>query len=280
MMGILTDITMCIGCTECVTACKVINKLPADKPREWQKNDGLSAVNWTSVLHNDKFNVRKQCRHCIEPACENACPVGALHTTELGAVVYDSDKCLGCRYCMMACPYGIPRYDWDKPVPYIKKCIMCHDNIKAGLISEPACTAACPVGATIYGERDELIKEAKKRIKENPSKYIDHVYGEHEVGGTNVLYITHKDCPLDFLYYYNNRIAKGHQLAGLPNPDEPLPQTTKWAMNAVPFAFIGMGSVMAGTYWIINRRNKLKNEEVNNSAPEKNSPDKEGNNNG
>ncbi len=257
MKGILTDVTRCIGCNECVKGCKTINKLPAGKPREWQKNDGLSATNWTSVLHNGKYNLRKQCRHCIEPACVSVCPVGALHKTESGAVVYDSEKCLGCRYCMMACPFGIPRYDWDKPVPYIKKCILCYDNIKAGKISEPACTAACPVEATIYGERKELLKEARKRIKAEPNKYINKVYGEHDVGGTNVMYVTAKDCPLDFMIYYNNRIGKDIKLKGLPDPNKPIPLTTKWAMGAVPFAFLGMGAIMSGLYWVINRRRNV-----------------------
>lgn len=264
--AILTDITKCIGCTECVNACKVTYDLPPDKPREWQKNDGLSAVNWTSVLHDDVHNVRKQCRHCLEPACESVCPVGALHTTESGAVVYDEYKCLGCRYCMMACPYGIPRYDWDKVVPYVRKCILCHHKIESGELQQPACTAACPTGATIYGDRDELLAEAKRRIKNNPAKYIDHVYGEKEVGGTNVLYITAKDCPLDFLHYYNQRTAKDLELMGLPDKNTPLPETTKWAMGAVPVAFVGMGALMTGTYWIINRRNKLSKE---NGAGEK-----------
>ncbi|TAL69292.1 MAG: 4Fe-4S dicluster domain-containing protein [Bacteroidetes bacterium] len=260
MKAILTDITKCIGCNECVKACKVTNNLPPDKPREWQKTDGLSASNWTSVLHNGKYNLRKQCRHCVEPACVSVCPVGALHKTETGAVVYDSDKCLGCRYCMMACPYGIPRYDWDEPVPYIKKCILCYHKIKDGTISQPACTSACPTGATIYGERDELLKEARQRINAEPDKYLDTIYGEKEVGGTNVLYITAKDCPLDFLLYYNNRIEKGKELAGMPDLNEAIPITTKWAMGAVPFAFLGMGALMSGIYWVINRRNKLQSE--------------------
>ncbi|OGU17238.1 MAG: hypothetical protein A2X61_16950 [Ignavibacteria bacterium GWB2_35_12] len=260
MKAILTDITKCIGCNECVKACKVINNLPPDKPREWQKNDGLSASNWTSVLHNGKYNLRKQCRHCVEPACVSVCPVGALHKTETGAVVYDSDKCLGCRYCMMACPYGIPRYDWVQPVPYIKKCILCYHKIKDGTISQPACTSACPTGATIYGEREELLKEARRRINSEPDKYLNTIYGENEVGGTNVLYITAKDCPLDFLLYYNNRIEKGIELAGMPDFNEAIPITTKWAMGAVPFAFLGMGAVMSGIYWVINRRNKLQSE--------------------
>jgi len=262
MKAILTDVTRCIGCNECVKACKVINKLPADAPREWQKNDGLSANNWTSVLHNGKYNLRKQCRHCLEPACASVCPVGALHKTESGAVVYDEEKCIGCRYCMMACPYGIPRYDWDKPVPYIKKCILCYDNIKAGKIKEPACTAACPVEATIYGEREDLIKEARRRIKAEPDKYLPHIYGEHEIGGTSVMYITAKDCPLDFLIYYNHRFGKDVNLRGMPDPNLPIPITTKWAMGAVPFAFLGMGAVMSGIYWMVNRRQKLnKNDE-------------------
>ncbi len=257
MKAILTDITKCIGCNECVKACKIINNLPPDKPKEWQKNDGLSAYNWTSVLHNGTYNLRKQCRHCIEPACASVCPVGALHTTEFGAVIYDSEKCLGCRYCMMACPYGIPRYDWDKPVPYIRKCIMCYDNIQSGKIKEPACTNACPVEATIFGERNELLKEARRRIEAEPNKYHQKIYGEFDVGGTDVLYITAKDCPLDFLIYYNHRFGKNVKLRGLPALNEPIPATTKWAMGAVPFAFLGMGALMSGLYWIINRRDKL-----------------------
>ena len=263
MKAILTDITKCIGCTECVNACKIVNELPPDKPRNWQKNDGLSASNWTSVLHNDKYYVRKQCRHCTDPACVSVCPVGALHKSESGAVVYDEGKCLGCRYCMMACPYGIPRYDWDKPVPYIKKCILCDEKIKAGELSQPACTSACPVQATIYGERDELLKIARDRIAKEPGKYMDHIYGEKEVGGTNVLYITAKDCPLDFLYYYNNRIGKDVKLSGIPDPNSPIPLTTKWAMGAVPFAFLGMGAIMTGTYWVIKRRQKLEPKPAN-----------------
>ncbi len=261
MKAILTDVTKCIGCAECVNACKVINNLPPDKPREWQKNDGLSARNWTSVLHNDEYFVRKQCRHCLEPACESVCPVGALHTTDMGAVVYDNDKCLGCRYCMMACPYGIPRYDWDKASPYVRKCILCYDNIQKGKIDQPACTSACPTDATIYGERDDLLKEAKRRINLEPNKYLNHIYGEKEVGGTNVLYITSKDCPLDFLYYYHNRVDKGKDLLGEPSPNEPLPSTTKTAMESVPYAFFGMGAAMTGIYWIIKRRQKMKGEE-------------------
>jgi len=203
MKAILTDTTKCIGCLECVSACKTTYSLPMDEPRIWQKNDGLSARNWTSILQKEGGRyIRKQCRHCAEPACASACPVGALHQTEMGAVIYELNKCIGCRYCMMACPFGIPRYDWDKAVPYVRKCIMCYDNIKEGKQDQPACTAACPVEATIYGDRDELLKIAHERIKKEPDKYINKVYGEYEIGGTNVLYIS--DIPLDFLSYEPN----------------------------------------------------------------------------
>ena len=279
MKAILTDVTKCIGCAECVNACKVINNLPPDKPREWQKNDGLSSSNWTSVLSDGKNYVRKQCRHCVDPACVSVCPVGALQKTETGAVIYDSNKCLGCRYCMMACPYGIPRYDWDKPVPYIKKCILCYDNIKAGKIDQPACTQVCPQKATIYGERDELLKEAKRRIKSEPKKYLNHIYGEKEVGGSNVFYITSKDCPLNFLNYFSNRIGNHKQNYGLPDINEPIPHATKIAMESVPFAFVGMGAIMTGAYWIMKRRQALEKNDVQSINDKTPSEEKEEDNN-
>jgi formate dehydrogenase iron-sulfur subunit len=212
-----------------------------DIPRRWQKNDGLSADNWTSIIRRDDDHyVRKQCRHCLEPACASACPVGALHATPEGPVVYDDDKCLGCRYCMMACPYGIPRYDWDRQVPYVRKCIMCYDRIKDGL--QPACTSACPKEATIFGDRDKLLELAHQRIKDNPDKYLHHVWGEKEAGGTSVLYIS--DIDLNFLAYQ----------AGLT---QPLPSTTEVAMKSVPFAFVGMGAVVLGLHWITKRRREV-----------------------
>lgn len=243
--AILTDVTMCIGCLECVAACKTTNNLKVDRPKIWQKNDGLSANNWTSILREDTGRyVRNQCRHCLEPACASVCPVGALHQTEKGAVVYDLSKCLGCRYCMMACPYGIPRYDWDEQVPYVQKCILCYDRLEDG--KQPACTEICPEKATIFGKRDELLAVAHKRIKDNPEKYIDKVWGEYDVGGTSVLYIS--DVDLGFM--------TGQSDLGTM----PLPKTTELAMNSVPFAFVGMGGVMLGLHWIVKRRIELKKD--------------------
>ncbi|MGB9105731.1 MAG: 4Fe-4S dicluster domain-containing protein [Terriglobales bacterium] len=244
--AILTDTTKCNGCHECVAACKKQNKLPLDLPRRWDLDDGLSARNWTSIVEGPKQAlVRKQCRHCLEPACASVCPVGALHKTDIGAVVYDSSKCMGCRYCMMACPYGIPRYDWDAAVPYVRKCILCYDRILAG--RQPACTEACPTKATIFGDRDELLAEAHRRIRENPGLYIHTVWGEHDVGGSSVLYISNVDLSL----------LTGGQALGA----RPLPSTTATAMEAVPFTFCGVLALMAGVHWIIDRRMNVPKDE-------------------
>jgi formate dehydrogenase iron-sulfur subunit len=241
--AILTDVTKCTGCMECVIACKKQNDLGPDFPRRWHRNDGLSARNWTSIIEKPESHyVRKQCRHCLEAACVSVCPVAALTKTAEGPVIYDPDICMGCRYCMVACPYGIPRYDWDKPAAYIQKCNMCIDRIRQG--QQPACTEACPYQATIFGDRDQLLDEAHKRIEQHPDKYIDHVYGEFEVGGSSVLYIS--DIDLGFLSY--------PQKPGIT----PLPETTKTAMGAVPLTFAGMGVLMGGLYWICQRRAKLQ----------------------
>ena len=244
--AILTDTTKCIGCRECVLACKERYGLDRDVPRRWSIDDGLSARNWTSVIQKEgpKF-VRKQCRHCNEPACVSVCPVGALEKQATGAVTYDGEKCMGCRYCMMACPYGIPRYDWDQPVPYVRKCVLCHDYIKDG--GTPACTNACPTGATVFGDRDELLKQAWQRISDNPNKYNPHVWGQHEIGGTSVLYVS--DIDLSFLSF-------GDKLG-----NEPLPARTKTAMGLVPPTFIGMAGAMTGIYWIVRRRMKNTEDE-------------------
>jgi len=246
MKAILTDVTKCIGCFECVAACKEAHGLANDVPRKWHRNDGLSARNWTAIIQKPgPHYIRKQCRHCLEPACESACPVAALVRTETGAVVYDPAKCIGCRYCMIACPFGIPRYDWEEPVPYIQKCDLCYDRISHG--QQPACTEACPNGATIFGERDELLAEAHRRIKAEPGKYINRVFGEHDLGGTAVLYIS--DIDLDFLAYP----ARSRTPA--------LPATTAPAMKAVPPAFLGMGAIMGGLYWFCKRREKVRAED-------------------
>ena len=244
--AILTDVTKCIGCEKCVEACVRVNSLgaykPGAEPRRQDVGDGLSATRWTSVVSQPgKHFVRKQCRHCLEPACASACPVGAMRKTPEGPVVYDGAICMGCRYCMMACPFGIPRYDWAAAVPYVNKCTLCYTRLREGKL--PACVEACPTEATIFGDRDELLAEAARRLKTEPKKYLPHIYGEHEVGGTSVLYIS--DVNLDFLNVKN------------PLPKEPLPERTRPAMQAVPPVAVGMTVLSGGIYWVIERRIRL-----------------------
>lgn len=243
--AILTDTTKCTGCHECVLACQRVNHLQPDVPRRWNLDDGLSAKTWTSVVEGPSQSfVRKQCRHCLEPACVAACPVGALAKSEHGAVVYDNAKCMGCRYCMMACPYGIPRYDWEQTTPYVRKCTLCDGRIRAG--GQPACTEACPEKATIFGDRDALLTEGHRRIDNNPGLYAKKLWGESETGGASVLYVSNVD--LSFL------------ATGQPLGTTPLPRTTAVAMESVPFVFTGVVAVMAGLGWIIERRRKRQGE--------------------
>jgi formate dehydrogenase iron-sulfur subunit len=250
--AILTDTTLCTGCDKCVEACKKEKGLGKDEPRRWkQRIDDLSSTRYTTMVQRSEHRfARKQCRHCLEPACVSVCLVGAMQKTPEGPVIYDTERCIGCRYCMMACPYGIPRYDWQATVPYVRKCDMCAERIKGG--GEPACVEACPEKATIFGRRDELLEEAHRRISANSGKYLPRVYGETEIGGTSVLYVS--DIPLDFLAWKTNL------------GDEPLPDLTLAALSKVPPLLLGVGGLMAGIFWITGRRMKLAAERESESA--------------
>jgi formate dehydrogenase iron-sulfur subunit len=244
--AILTDVTKCIGCEKCVEACVEVNNLgqykPGAEPRIQEVGDGLSAKRWTAVVSKPgQHFVRKQCRHCLDPAFVSACPVGAMQKTPEGPVIYDRAICMGCRYCMVACPFGIPRYDWGTAVPYVNKCTLCYRRLREGKL--PGCVEAWPTEATIFGDRDGLIAEAGSRLKAEPTKYVPHIYGEHEIGGTSVLYIS--DIDLDFLNYKN------------PIDDEPLPERTWAVMQHIPTVAVGMTVLSGGLHWIIGRRMRM-----------------------
>lgn len=254
MKGILTDVTKCIGCERCVEACANVNDLPVDLPTKHHRKDGLSGRRLTSILplHNGEVKARKQCLHCLDPACVSACLVGAFYKREDGPVIYDAHKCIGCRYCMIACPFSIPRYEWSEPMPYVRKCKMNEECRVEGNV--PACVAACPTGATIFGEREELIKEAKRRIRDNPRRYMDHVYGEHEFGGTSVLYITGKDQPLTGIGFPTPKELEKRAVSELEKNSIPH-MNHRWVM-VTPVQFF---TVFAGLFgvWVIRRRQKL-----------------------
>ncbi len=205
-VGMLNDSTRCIGCKACQSACKKENELPPettlgdaerfgaplyDSPR------GLSDKTYTVIkLSQDEQSgettfVKRQCMHCVDPACASACIVGALKKQRNGVVKYDAGMCMGCRYCMVACPYSVPQFEFNKAIPSIRKCTFCDDKrLQKGKPS--ACSEACPAGAITFGKRNELLKIAQQRIAEKPDLYDPNVYGEFEVGGTGVFYLTKK----------------------------------------------------------------------------------------
>jgi formate dehydrogenase iron-sulfur subunit len=241
--GMLIDTTLCTGCEECVQACKTENHLGQDLPRRWKRRiDDLSSTRFTTIVHQPGMrHVRQLCRHCLAPACASACIVGALQKTPEGAVSYDDEKCIGCRYCMMACPYGVPRYEWEAAVPYVRKCTFCRPRIEQG--RAPACVEACRYHVATFGERSALVAEARRRIAAKPHRYVNRVFGETEIGGTSVLYLS--DISLDFLAWQ----------PGLG--DTPLPDRTWAALTKVPPLILGVGGLLAAIHWLTARSAKV-----------------------
>jgi formate dehydrogenase iron-sulfur subunit len=182
------DATRCIDCRACMVACSVENNIAMNKTRIW-----VAGVGVTGEFPNlERSSMVYHCMHCTEPDCLSACPVGAYTKRPDGPVLYDPSKCIGCRYCMNACPFGVPHFDYDKGLidgAFIDKCTMCPQRIDNG--QEPACVATCPTDALVFGEREDLLKEAHARIAAHPDRYIDHVYGETENGGTSYLILSH-----------------------------------------------------------------------------------------
>ena len=191
--GILYDSTRCAGCQTCESACAEANGLP-----EPVGTIEAGVVRKTDESHRTVVNAfnstkgevyaKKQCMHCNEPACTAACLTQAMYKTKEGAVIWRGDKCMGCRYCMVSCPFDIPKFEYHSANPKIEKCNMCYGRLSEGKI--PACVENCPAEALIFGKRRDLIKEARKRINDNPGQYEDHIYGEHEAGGTGFLYLS------------------------------------------------------------------------------------------
>ena len=237
--AILYDSTLCIGCKACEGACAERWHLPYDDKVAAEPR--LSAHKLTSVQAFGERYSRRLCMHCAEPTCASVCPVGALHKSSLGPVIYDAEKCMGCRYCMTACPFQVPAYEWNSRLPKVRKCDMCFDRQRAG--KPTACTEACPTGATICGERDALVAEARRRLADKPRDYYQRIYGLKEVGGTSVLYLS--AVPFEQIGLRTNL------------PQRPLPALTWQVLEAVPDV-VSVGSVLlGGIWWITNRRDEV-----------------------
>ena len=260
--AVLIDTTRCTACRGCQVACKQWNDLPAEKTTNlgtYQNPLRLSASTWTlvqmrEVEYNGKFYwtfLKRQCMQCLHPACVSACPVGAMYRSPEGLVLYDASRCIGCRYCMTACPFRIPRFEWDQPLSYIRKCNFCADRQAEGLL--PACVKTCPTGALAFGERDEMIALAKTRIGKQPEKYIHHVYGEEEGGGTSWLVLS--AVPFEYL--------------GLPSlQKEPVAQLNDdLAHYGTPGLAVGVAAILAGLQWYTRRRARRPEAAVKPETP-------------
>ncbi|GJQ21191.1 MAG: formate dehydrogenase [Bacteroidia bacterium] len=234
--GILIDITRCVGCLACEEAC-------AEK---WGMSEAgsteVSAFRNTEVREVDGVYVPKQCMHCADPTCVSVCPVGAFTKTPEGPVIYEPDKCMGCRYCLQACPFDVPKYEWDSLNPAVRKCNMCHERILQG--KQPACVETCPAEARTFGILDNLVEEARKRIAESPETYENRIYGVREAGGTSVLFLAPK--PFDQLGLKTNL------------PEHPLPTLTWEVLSKIPNYVFWSSTLLAGIWWITNRRNEVQ----------------------
>jgi Fe-S-cluster-containing dehydrogenase component len=255
--GCLTDLTACVGCRSCEKACNQANKLPEPKTSfedgsvfNEMRRPTVQAYTVVNRYDNPKDKnqpvYRKlQCNHCNEPACATACPVHAYSKTKEGPVFYDTDLCFGCRYCMTACPFNVPAYDYDSALdPKIVKCTMCYDRIKTG--GMPACVEACPAGALTFGKRDDMIKIAREKIAKSPGKYIDHIYGEREAGGTSWMYIS--GVPFGQLGFPTNL------------PDKALVEETKGFLSSVPVVFAVWPALFGMIYTALRHRDEIAKE--------------------
>jgi formate dehydrogenase iron-sulfur subunit len=242
--AVLIDISRCQGCGNCQRSCDKANGLPC------AEQSTLSAQTYTIVDERQpepgetRF-VKRACMHCLHPGCVSACPVAALHKTNEGLVVADTSKCIGCRYCQYACPFGVPKFEWENTLGVMRKCTGCTDRIAKGQM--PACTAGCPTGALKAGTRAELLKEAHARIEAHPDRYINKVYGEFEAGGTSRLYIS--DVPFEEL--------------GLPVVDSaPVPRYAEQIVTKTPTIALSVAAVSTVAYAFLRRREHGTDEDT------------------
>ena len=244
-VGMLIDISLCTGCRKCEKACSEINGMPAPdigKGSPYKKVTGPYAFTVVSEYQTDlegvspptnekgKVYVKRQCMHCDQPACASACLVKAMYKTPEGAVTWRGEKCMGCRYCMLSCPFDMPKFEYSSANPRVSKCIMCYEKrLQEGKV--PACVEACPVEAVEFGMKHKLLDIARTRIYSDP-KYVRHIYGEHEAGGTGVLYIS--KVPFEQLGFRTDVGTVAY------------PEYTKPFLYSVPLVLLLAPTLMAG----------------------------------
>ncbi len=248
-VGALVDTTRCIGCRSCERACAEAHGLEVPDI----ENDNALAEHRTTnekqLTVVNRFNtdvgevfVKQQCMHCWQPACASACLTNAMLKTEEGPVIWRGNKCLGCRYCMAACPFNMPKYEYDSWNPKVQKCDLCWERLQEGKI--PACVEACPTDALMFGNKKQLMEIARVRIYHHPTKYYHEIYGEHIVGGTGWLYLS--AVPFEQLGF---RTDLG---------TTPYPEYTKEFLYAVPLIFFGAPAVLIGLNLLASQDKKAE----------------------
>lgn len=256
-MGLLHDTTLCVGCRSCEAACKEVNKLPPlERPigdmsvfdRERRTTDTeLTVVNRYHVDGQDIFR-KLQCMHCNEPSCASVCLVKALVKSPEGPVLYDPDVCVGCRYCMTTCPYYALAYEYDSVNPRVMRCTMCYPRIIEG--KAPGCAEVCPMGAIVFGKRSDLLHLARDRMAKYPGRYVEHVFGEHEFGGTSWLLLA-------------GTSKSNLGLGSFENVSHtPLPELTKSFLSVVPLVLTMWPGLLLGFYAFTKRRNEVGESEA------------------
>ncbi len=248
--GMLYDSTRCLGCRACERVCAKAHDLPEPtdelKPGVLRKtSESQRTVINNCITSKGELFVKKQCMHCNEPACTAACLTQAMYKTKEGPVIWRADKCMGCRYCMVSCPFDVPKFEFHSANPKIQKCDLCYDRLKEGKI--PSCAEACPGDALTFGTRRELIEEARKRIFENPKDYVNEIYGENVAGGTGFLYLA--AVPPNELGF-NTKLQNSSY-----------PALTKGFLYSVPSVDVLLPPLLLAIYQATKNNNKVKQDE-------------------
>lgn len=245
--AVLVDTTLCGGCRTCERACAEANGLPEPQAgMSPEKRTSEAQFSVVQAYENEDSDygfvfVKRQCMHCVQPACTSACLTKAMHKTDEGPVVWTQSKCMGCRYCMVSCPFEMPKFEYDSAAPRIMKCNLCADRVRDGKL--PACVESCPAEALMFGPRSEVLAEARRRIAEAPDDYVHHIYGEHEVGGTTWLYLS--AVPFEDLGFP----------AGLGTTA--YPELTREFLYGVPILLTLVPAFLLGLHGATNRRGMI-----------------------
>jgi len=249
--GVLVDTTRCVGCRSCEMACAEAHGMPIPDIGDTSALDTVrptSVTQWTVVnrYKTDKGDVfaKKQCMHCNQPGCVAACLVKAMAKQPDGAVTWDTN-CMGCRYCMISCPFDIPKFEYDSAFPKIQKCSLCWERLQKG--QKPACVEACPAEALTFGKRRDLIEEANRRIYGEAGKYVSHIYGEREVGGTGYLYLA--AVPFEQIGFRTDLGTTAY------------PEYSKGFLYSVPIVLLLWPAFLIGINTITKRKNELQSRE-------------------